>query len=128
MAGKYPPPPGDSEVLGVEGAFSNSLVYYLIYLLVYLVSGVISKISALAKEESDLKEGDRVMALVGGGGYAGIWYIDHSLMVATLFVAQSPESIMPHPLQILLHVLLFCRVLCCPLPSGDESSSGYEYH
>lgn len=52
VAGKYPPPPGDSEILGVE------------------VSGVICDVSDQAQENSDLRLGDRVMALVGGGGYA----------------------------------------------------------
>jgi len=47
--GKYPPPPGDSEILGLE------------------VSGVIE---ALGAGVDGWKVGDRVMALVGGGGYA----------------------------------------------------------
>ncbi|PLX95195.1 MAG: NADPH:quinone oxidoreductase, partial [Desulfuromonas sp.] len=47
--GKYPPPPGDSEILGLE------------------VSGTVA---ALGDGVSGWKEGDRVMALVGGGGYA----------------------------------------------------------
>ena len=36
------------------------------------VSGVISEVSAEAEENSDFRKGDRVMALVGGGGYAGV--------------------------------------------------------
>jgi NADPH2:quinone reductase len=47
--GKYPPPPGDSEILGLE------------------VAGVIH---ALGEGVSGWKIGDRVMTLVGGGGYA----------------------------------------------------------
>jgi putative PIG3 family NAD(P)H quinone oxidoreductase len=47
--GKYPPPPGDSEILGLE------------------VAGTIAE---LGSEVSGWKVGDRVMALVGGGGYA----------------------------------------------------------
>jgi len=47
--GKYPPPPGDSEILGLE------------------VSGVIE---SLGEGVTGWKVGDRVMALVGGGGYA----------------------------------------------------------
>jgi len=47
--GKYPPPPGDSEILGLE------------------VSGIIDAVGASV---TGWKVGDRVMALVGGGGYA----------------------------------------------------------
>lgn len=47
--GKYPPPPGDSEILGLE------------------VSGIIE---ALGPNVAGWKVGDRVMSLVGGGGYA----------------------------------------------------------
>lgn len=47
--GKYPPPPGDSEILGLE------------------VAGTIEE---LGSEVSGWQVGDRVMALVGGGGYA----------------------------------------------------------
>ena len=41
------------------------------YSLSLLVSGVVSRLSSLAREKTSLKEGDEVMALVGGGGYAG---------------------------------------------------------
>lgn len=47
--GKYPPPPGDSEILGLE------------------VSGVIEE---LGPGVTGWKKGDRVISLVGGGGYA----------------------------------------------------------
>ena len=36
------------------------------------VSGVISELSPEAEENSDFRKGDKVMALVGGGGYAGM--------------------------------------------------------
>jgi len=47
--GKYPPPPGDSEILGLE------------------VAGTIAEVGSGVK---NWRVGDRVMALVGGGGYA----------------------------------------------------------
>ncbi len=47
--GNYPPPPGDSEILGLE------------------IAGVVESIGA---NTSRFKPGDRVVALVGGGGYA----------------------------------------------------------
>ncbi|MCD6581397.1 MAG: NAD(P)H-quinone oxidoreductase [Desulfuromusa sp.] len=47
--GNYPPPAGDSEILGLE------------------VAGTVAEIGS---DVSDWKIGDRVMALVGGGGYA----------------------------------------------------------
>jgi NADPH:quinone reductase len=48
-AGNYPPPPGESEILGLE------------------VAGVIE---ALGEGVAGWRTGDRVMTLVGGGGYA----------------------------------------------------------
>ena len=36
-----------------------------------LVSGTIESLSSLAEAQSKFKKGDRVMALIGGGGYAG---------------------------------------------------------
>ncbi|GHE91182.1 NAD(P)H-quinone oxidoreductase [Thalassotalea profundi] len=50
--GKYPPPPGESSILGLE------------------VSGIIAKISSEAALTSGFAVGDRVCALVAGGGYA----------------------------------------------------------
>nr|MDA3901898.1 alcohol dehydrogenase catalytic domain-containing protein [Desulfuromusa sp.] len=47
--GNYPPPAGDSEILGLE------------------VAGTVAEIGS---DVSNWKVGDRVMALVGGGGYA----------------------------------------------------------
>src|SRR5215212_6277084 len=47
--GKYPPPPGASEILGLE------------------CSGVVSEVGA---NVSGWKLGDRAMALLAGGGYA----------------------------------------------------------
>lgn len=51
-AGKYPPPPGASEILGLE------------------VAGVVDAGDAEALRAAGLQLGDRVCALVAGGGYA----------------------------------------------------------
>jgi NADPH:quinone reductase len=48
-AGNYPPPPGESEILGLE---------------------VAGRIEALSEGVTGWRRGDRVMTLVGGGGYA----------------------------------------------------------
>jgi putative PIG3 family NAD(P)H quinone oxidoreductase len=60
--GKYPPPPGDSEILGLE------------------VSGVIE---ALGANVSGWRVGDRVISLVGGGGYAeyAVAYANHLMPI-----------------------------------------------
>ncbi|WP_243372040.1 NAD(P)H-quinone oxidoreductase [Geotalea sp. SG265] len=60
--GKYPPPPGDSEILGLE------------------VAGVIE---ALGPNVTGWKVGDRVMSLVGGGGYAeyAVAYANHLMPI-----------------------------------------------
>jgi putative PIG3 family NAD(P)H quinone oxidoreductase len=60
--GKYPPPPGDSEILGLE------------------VAGVIS---ALGPGVTGWTVGDRVISLVGGGGYAeyAVAYASHLMRI-----------------------------------------------
>lgn len=54
-AGRYPPPPGASDILGLE------------------VSGIVS---ALGSGASRFKTGDRVCALLAGGGYASHVVVD----------------------------------------------------
>eukprot|EP01132_Coremiostelium_polycephalum_P001464 gene1464-1845_t len=49
--GRYPPPPGDSEILGLE------------------MSGVVESVGGDPKSNSKFKIGDRVFGLVGGGAY-----------------------------------------------------------
>lgn len=60
--GKYPPPPGDSEILGLE------------------VAGVIE---ALGAGVTGWQVGERVMTLVGGGGYAefAVAYANHLMRI-----------------------------------------------
>jgi putative PIG3 family NAD(P)H quinone oxidoreductase len=60
--GKYPPPPGDSEILGLE------------------VSGVIEE---LGPGVTGWSKGDRVVSLVGGGGYAefAVAYANHLMRI-----------------------------------------------
>jgi putative PIG3 family NAD(P)H quinone oxidoreductase len=64
--GHYPPPPGDSEILGLE---------------------VAGTVEAVGEGTSRFKVGDRVMALVGGGGYAeyAVAYESHAVPI--------PESV-----------------------------------
>lgn len=60
--GNYPAPPGDSEILGLE------------------VAGTIAEIGS---DVTDWNVGDRVMALVGGGGYAeyAVAYDNHLMPI-----------------------------------------------
>ncbi|GAB6082742.1 NAD(P)H-quinone oxidoreductase [Desulfuromonas carbonis] len=60
--GKYPPPPGDSEILGLE------------------VAGIIAELGAGV---NGWKVGDKVMTLVGGGGYAeyAVAYASHLMRI-----------------------------------------------
>jgi len=59
--GDYPPPPGAPEWMGLE------------------VSGYVEKMGALAEKNSGYKIGDKVCALLGGGGYAEYVAVDYKM-------------------------------------------------
>ena len=61
--GDYPPPPGCPEWMGLE------------------VSGVITEMGEEAKAKSDWKIGDKVCALLGGGGYAEYVAVKYDMLM-----------------------------------------------
>ena len=62
-AGDYPPPPGCPEWMGLE------------------VAGVITEMGDEAKSKSDWKVGDKVCALLGGGGYAEYVAVKYDMLM-----------------------------------------------
>ncbi|MBE7037489.1 MAG: NAD(P)H-quinone oxidoreductase [Ruminococcaceae bacterium] len=61
--GDYPPPPGCPEWMGLE------------------ISGTITKMGDIAKEKSNWKIGDKVCALLGGGGYAEYVAVKYDMLM-----------------------------------------------
>lgn len=61
--GKYPPPPGCPDWMGLE------------------IAGTIVEMSAGAKEKSNWKVGDKVCALLGGGGYAEYANVKYDMLM-----------------------------------------------
>lgn len=61
--GDYPPPPGCPDWMGLE------------------ISGTIVEVSEGAKKKSDWKVGDKVCALLGGGGYAEYANIKYDMLM-----------------------------------------------
>lgn len=61
--GDYPPPPGAPDWMGLE------------------ISGVITEIGSIAKEKSAFKGGDKVCALLGGGGYAEYAAVKYDMLM-----------------------------------------------
>lgn len=61
--GDYPPPPGCPEWMGLE------------------ISGVIVKMGKIAEEKSPYRLGDRVCALLGGGGYAEYANVKYDMLM-----------------------------------------------
>lgn len=62
-AGNYPPPPGCPDWPGLE------------------ISGIIKEMSPKAASESKWQVGDKVCALLGGGGYAQYAAVHHSMLM-----------------------------------------------
>jgi len=62
-AGDYPPPPGCPEWMGLE------------------IAGTIVEMAEGAKEKSDWKIGDKVCALLGGGGYAQYANVKYDMLM-----------------------------------------------
>ena len=62
-AGNYPPPPGCPDWPGLE------------------ISGTITELSEEAKKNSDWKVGDKVCALLGGGGYAEYVAVKYDMLM-----------------------------------------------
>ena len=61
--GDYPPPPGCPEWMGLE------------------IAGVIVEMGEEAKEKSNWKIGDKVCALLGGGGYAEYVSVKYDMLM-----------------------------------------------
>lgn len=61
--GDYPPPPGCPEWMGLE------------------ISGVIVEMGDIAKEKSNWKIGDKICALLGGGGYAEYVAVKYDMLM-----------------------------------------------
>ena len=61
--GDYPPPPGCPDWMGLE------------------IAGTVVKIGAEAAEKSDWKVGDKVCALLGGGGYAEYVTVKYDMLM-----------------------------------------------
>lgn len=78
--GDYPPPPGCPEWMGLE------------------VAGVIEELGEDAEKNSSYKKGDRVCALLGGGGYAEFVSVPYGMVmrmpegVTTVEAAAIPEA------------------------------------
>ncbi len=78
--GNYPPPPGCPEWLGLE------------------IAGTVVKIPDDVKEKTTIKEGDKVCALLGGGGYAQYVAVKYDMMipipdkVSVIEAAAMPEA------------------------------------
>jgi NADPH2:quinone reductase len=85
--GKYPPPPGDSEILGLE------------------VSGTIAEIGPGV---TGWNTGDRVISLVGGGGYAeyAVAYASHLMRIPETMSFEEAACICESSITAFLNVFI----------------------
>jgi NADPH2:quinone reductase len=72
--GKYPSPPGCPEWMGLE------------------IAGVIMEVGTEAAEKSGWKQGDKVCALLGGGGYAEYVSVKYDMLMPTPRGLSLPEA------------------------------------
>ena len=89
--GKYPPPPGDSEILGLE---------------------VAGTVDALGPGVTGWKPGDRVMSLVGGGGYAeyAVAYASHLMPIPSSTSFEEAACVCESYLTAFSNLFLFGRL------------------
>lgn len=85
--GKYPPPPGDSELLGLE------------------VAGTIAE---LGPNVSGWQVGDRVISLIGGGGYAeyAVAYASHLMRIPEALSFEEAACICESSITAFLNVFM----------------------
>jgi len=72
--GKYPPPPGCPEWMGLE------------------IAGVVKQVGGAAAQKSNWRVGDRVCALLGGGGYAEMVSVRHDMLMPVPAVLSMNEA------------------------------------
>lgn len=89
--GKYPPPPGDSDILGLE---------------------VAGTIEALGPGVAGWKPGERVMTLVGGGGYAeyAVAYASHLMRIPERMSFEEAACVCESYLTAFLNLFLIGRL------------------
>jgi putative PIG3 family NAD(P)H quinone oxidoreductase len=85
--GKYPPPPGDSEILGLE---------------------VAGTVEALGSGVSGWKVGDRVLSLVGGGAYAefAVAYASHLMAIPASMTFEEAACVCESSITAFLNVFM----------------------
>jgi NADPH2:quinone reductase len=89
--GKYPPPPGDSEILGLE---------------------VAGTVAALGQGVTGWEVGDRVLSLVGGGGYSeyAVAYADHLMRIPDGMSFEEAACVCESYITAFLNVFLLGRL------------------
>jgi NADPH2:quinone reductase len=85
--GKYPPPPGDSEILGLE---------------------VAGTVEATGPGVTGWEKGERVISLVGGGGYAeyAVAYADHLMRIPASMTFEEAACVCESYITAFLNVFL----------------------